>query len=257
MDRSAARNDGGGITTFSIAAGMLGVLLAMLPGCGSGAGDAARAETPALPPDAIFRLDGHEIVTSSEVDEWLECTHFLQTNASLPQQRRLSLTNFVFPRAVARNVDRKAYETARETADAIHARLLDGGEPGRDLPASESIVGTWEDTGLDVWWKCRDMVPGEWSRPMESIGAFVIWRLVEAPEQPWRPGEKVHIELLRIPYIPTESPRALIQQAMDETKLEVLDPAWEELLPLVYRNQMESQVVTRPANDLTEKDGKE
>ena len=87
------------------------------------------------------------------------------------------------------------------------------------------------------------MRAGEWSRPLESVGAFVIWRLVEDVPEPRQLTSTVRIERYFFPYIPEEGPQALVQQAIEASKLEVLDPEWEELLPLVYRNDMQAGVV--------------
>ncbi len=256
MERSAEQR-AGRIAALPIAAGVLALGVVLTWACHARESEKARAEAQAPPADAIFRLDGHEVITAAEVDAWLECMHLIEKNATLPQQRRLALTNIVLPRAVARNIDRRAFETARERVDAIHARLLDGGQPGVDVPASEIVDGTWKDTGLDVWWACRDLVPGEWSAPLESIGSFEVCRLVEEPEKPLRPAGKMKVEIIRIPYIPTEGPRALVQQAMEESQLEILDPAWAELLPLIYHNDMESKFVTLPRSGLPAEDGQQ
>ncbi len=226
--------------------------IALAPACGREAAGVGSARVSDVPPGAVLCIDGHEYITRAEVEEWVECVASIETSASPPQLLRLSLTNFVLPRAVARNIDRRAYEETRERARAIHARLLDGGTPGVDLPPSEVVEGTWKEIGLDVWDRCAGMEVGEWSEPLESVGAFVVWRLVEEQEKPRKVASTAHIERYFLPYLPEESPHALVQQAIEQSKLEFLDPEWAELLPLVYHNDMQAEVV-----ELDEEDGDE
>jgi hypothetical protein len=224
------------------------VTLFALASCSGGDGR-SEAGAPGQPAQAgpdehvVYLLDGKEPITQGEVDAWLECVGSMESNATLPQRRRLAITNIVLHRALSRLIDPAAHAEAGARAANIHARLLEGGEPGVDLPATEVIEGTWKDIGLDAWWLCKDAEVGRWAPPLETVGAYLIYRLLDEPPDPWRPNGEIRVELLRLPFIPEESPNALLMEAEESVRLEVLDPAWEELLPLVLRNRM--RVVVR------------
>ena len=191
----------------------------------------------------VYLLDGKIPITREEVDEWLPLMKSIQVNASKPQLRRLAITNIVLHRALGRLIDPAAWQDAKERATSLHARLLEGGEPGIDLPATETVQGTWKEIGMDVWADCETAEVGVWQPPLESVGAFYLYRLLEPPPDPWLPNSEVAVEMLRINYVPEESPKQLFLDFEEHVRLEVLDPEWEELLPLVLRNRM--QVVVR------------
>ena len=82
------------------------------------------------------------------------------------------------------------------------------------------------------------MRAGEWSRPLESVGAFVIWRLVEDVPEPRQLTSTVRIERYFFPYIP----EAAGSRPAGDRGEQARSPrsGVEELLPLVYRNDMQA-----------------
>ena len=223
---------------------VIGACLA-LAACGPPRSPVADGEGQFTSPGShvVYLVDGKIPITREEVDQWLPLMKSIQVDASLPQLRRLAITNIVLHRALGRLIDPAAWRDAKERATSLHARLLEGGEPGIDLPATETLAGTWKEVSMDVWASCETAEVGVWQPPLESIGAFYLYRLLEPPPDPWLPNSEVAVEILRIPYVPEESPKELFLEFEEHVRLEVLDPAWEELLPLVLRNRM--QVVVR------------
>ena len=198
--------------------------------CNGGQAAAPVAEHPS---GAVVRA-GDIYIYAREVESWLSTIALIEVDETEPSLKRKALSNILIPLAVARSLDPAAYEAARERAAGAHETLLAGGELDPTGPQTEELEGIWlrsQGIGLDVWGLARGMPTGEWVI-IESVGAFVVFRVLEAPPyEEWSGGTKIRVEKLVFPYLPPEKPWRLLQQAIDRTEFEVVDPTYREIVP--------------------------
>lgn len=148
------------------------------------------------------------------------------------QRRRLALTNVCLPRAAARALHPAERERAQAEALAAAAALAAGEPPPRPPEATQ---GNWHGLGLAVWIRLRATPVGRWSEPFEDVGRFVLVRPLAEPSPVARVGqERYELEILSFPYLaPT-----LVDRAVDECRLAVVDDAWGELVPEAWKHRM-------------------
>lgn len=188
----------------------------------------------AWPPGTVLAVEGMPI-TADEVD--LASAHFqrVQASATGPQLRRLALTNFALPRAVSRLLAAEAREKAKREADDLYARLVGKiTDVGPDLDPSagaERVTGTWQELGVVPWGTALELPEGRWSEPIEDVGQWIVLRRVGTREAPVSLATEVTIEAFAFPWMPPEERLLAIESAYDSMRLEIVDPAWEEIVP--------------------------
>jgi len=206
-------------------------------GAATGAATGAAAQASAWPPGTVLAVDG-EPITQAEVDEWLAVIALVERGSTLPHQRRLALTNIVLPRTVARMLDPVAYREALDRAELLHAALEDGGAAPEWAPEPKVVYGRAADIGLDIWWLCHDLEPGQWSRPHEHPGAWVVFRVLDEPAGEWQASTALRVESYWLPFVPEEESRSLIESGIDAMHLELVDPEWKWIVPEHYWRRM-------------------
>ena len=87
-------------------------------------------------------------------------------------------------------------------------------------------------------WRARTSPAGEWSDVHETTGAFVIFRVVDKPPEPWNGGTTITVDRVVVPYLDSLDPRHLITTAVDQMALTVVDPEWGDLVPEHYKYRM-------------------
>ncbi|MCP3918199.1 MAG: hypothetical protein GY711_21830 [bacterium] len=188
------------------------------------------------PAGAILRVDAG-YVYANEVDAFVETIGLIEPDESLPSLRRKALANICMPRAVARQLDPQAYERARQEVSTLYEAVLAGEGLATDGPQIEKLEGHWRsEFGMDVWGLARSETEGIWSDVHETVGGFTFFRVVSAPpSEEWDLNTRITIERVFVPYLPPEGPFLLLQQAVDQADFEVVDPAWEELVPAHFK----------------------
>ena len=87
-----------------------------------------------------------------------------------------------------------------------------------------NIIPHWSGARLDEW------------TLLDSVGCWVVFRVLEAPPyEEWDGGTKIRVEKVIYPYLEVDEPRELVQRAIEEAVIVVIDPAWEEILPAYYK----------------------
>lgn len=189
---------------------------------------------PSWPDGTVLVVDGVEPITTADVDRWREAVLLAEPGRSEPAARRLSLTNIVLPQRVSRTLDRAAREEsarqARETLAALSADL--------DLPATaprpEYVAeGYWKFLGLDVWQLARHAPLGEW-QAHETVGAHVVFRVLGRDPEPWNHLSRAEVERVILPWLDEAIAHEVVQQGVELASIEVLDPAWNEIVPARY-----------------------
>ncbi len=194
--------------------------------------DGGAASAPTTVPDSpgtVLRVNG-EAVLAEEVDLFAVPIGALEPQYLLLHRRRLALTNVVLPLAALRTLDREAHARARE--EATSAQQL---RPAELVARASAVQGTFRELGLDLWCRARGLSPGEWSGPLELVGRFVVVRLDEA--QGSEEGEVLRLRVLEFPFVPGEL-RERIEDALDRSLLEIVDPQWRETIPEVWQRRM-------------------
>ena len=203
-----------------------------------GAGAAPTAERAAEVPGTVLRVDDLS-VTAGEVDriaEWIERLYPSHTRA---HARRVALAELVLPRAGARAAHPEARERAREACAAARRALVDGAPPREP----EIARGDWRELGFVLWSLADAQAPGAWSEPFEDVGRFVLVRRdgildegVEPPE-----ARTLALSILAFPYLEDETTVADLDRMIDATRLSVLDPEWERLVPEHWKYRMRGE----------------
>ena len=181
-------------------------------------------------------------ILAAEVDRWLDAIELLERHTTRPAQRRYALTNLVLYPAVAHLIDPESNAAARAAAEAARTALV-AGEPAPEGVELTRIDGSFDDVGLDTWARARELEPGEWSEVFESPGAYVVFRLVLRPEgdghEVWHGRTRLVIERALFPYVEQLDSKTLIESALDQCTLHIVDPAWEEIVPAHYLYRMQ------------------
>ncbi|TDJ68504.1 MAG: hypothetical protein E2O39_13180 [Planctomycetota bacterium] len=204
-------------------------------------GGCAEEPTITWPPGTVLAVDSMPIF-AADVDEWLDTIALVEPAASKPGQRRFALTNIVLHRTVARLLDPARFASVRADAEATRKSLVAGLPLNPGAPPMERISASWQGEGalgLDVWGKARTAPIGEWSAVFESIGTFVLFRVIERPSEPWNGGTIVTLDRVMFPYlVDTFDPRGLIESGIDDMVLTVIDEEWGDVMPEHYKYRM-------------------
>ena len=129
-----------------------------------------------------------------------------------------------------RQAARKAIEDLRAKAVGGELTLGPGGCYG------SLVQGPWTKIGLPTWASALDLEVDNWSKVVEEVGHFVIFRVLEREEGPVPQATRFTLDVLRAPYI--EPDAAAIERRYDSTRLTIVDPEWLEIFPEHYLYRM-------------------
>lgn len=205
---------------------LLQALVALLLAVGCGAEDPA--SPPTWPEGTVVVLDGVPIL-GSEVDAHLDAVRAIRPAASTEELRRLVLMNEALPRArgAAEGGARRA--EAREEARAWLEDLRAG---ERSFDAVTPRTGNWDRIGFELWLAVRLGQPGETLGPFELPGRFAVALLEARSEAPRPELEAFLVRVVEFPFV--TGPEALSSRAT-EGVLDIVDPAWDEIVPGIYK----------------------
>jgi hypothetical protein len=194
--------------------------------------ESAAEEPPARswPPGTVIAIDGEPIL-AEEVDlpsAWIER---IEPGSSSQHLRRLSLTNVVIPRRIAGAI---AGDEARARARAEALATLESLFALPEAPATAgepaSVEGNWLELGIVAWGTAMDLAEGRWSGVVEDVGRFVLLRRLGQDPAPVPGAIRVRLELFEFPYLAGVG-RGALEQAYAQHRLEIVDPAWREIVP--------------------------
>jgi hypothetical protein len=214
-----------------------GLLLALAAACG---GDAPPSAPPAYPPGTVLAVGGAPIA-AAEVEEARERVRLVYPERSASFHATQALQSLVLPRAALRLAYAGPRAAARAECDAALARIRAGEDP-----PGEEREGGWGRLSLHVWDAARRLDPGQWSEPLEDLGAFYLVRLVRRGGFERHPAEEVlTVRVLEFGYLPATFQPPDLDAALAAARLEVVDPAYEELVPETLRYKMKGTAAGR------------
>ncbi|HED64972.1 MAG TPA: hypothetical protein ENJ09_05380 [Planctomycetes bacterium] len=162
------------------------------------------------------------------------------------QNLRLAVTNDTLELYAVRTRDAAAREEALGACEQERERIAAGEEP-KDTVRMEGDFGEFRHD-LRLWVRARRLPPGTWSDPIELTGRFVLARLDALEEHgpgltSARTETVLHLTLVIFPYLNTSYRPGLdaatsIQEAVDAARLEIVDPAFEDVVPTEWKFRM-------------------
>lgn len=218
----------------------IALALATLAGCSSGDADSegtnagGAGEEAVTWPEGTVLAYGGEPISAEEVDRHLELIHLIEPHLVTTDHRRKALTNIVLPVAAGRVLFPDARQAAFERAQALAAEARETGRLPEGAPEANYLTGTWRDVGMPVWDEARRTEPGTYSQVIETPGAWTFVHVLAVgvePGEEFGPRTAVTVQRYDVPYIEREATRDLLQSAMDQLDLEIVDPEWEAVVP--------------------------
>jgi hypothetical protein len=180
-------------------------------------------------------------ISAVEVDRVASWVGALYPEDTASGRRRKALTAVVLRRAATEAQHGSAYEAARLALRADRAALTGAGttagREGGAPPAPESRSGTWHQLGLDLWGPARELEVGAWSEPLDGAGIVRLVRLDERIPGTSAADLRLRVSVVERSYLPG-GPGDAREAAIERSRLVVVDPAWEELVPLEWRHRM-------------------
>lgn len=200
---------------------------------------AAQTVARTWPAGVVLAIDEVPIY-ASEVDQASAAVQLVEPTASPAQLRRLALSNIVLPRALAHAMAPSERAAALKLAQDKLAELRQGvsGPPRPDGLAGEKVEGMWTDLGLGNWYAALELPDEQWSEPLEDSGSFVLLRRLWRRDGPVPMATAIAVDALRFDWLDAAQRRALLDAALDQHKLEIVDPAWREIVPELYQYRM-------------------
>ena len=169
---------------------------------------------------------------SEDVDAILPTVALIQPQSTKPHQRRLVLTNFHLPLLATQSLYPEPRDEAFSKAEEALGELADN----EDAHASILAEGAWRALGFELWCQLHALPLNKWHGPLELSGRFVLAKILERPAEPGRLGWKVR--LIDFPYVPPGDVDQQTEQAIDQSQLTIVDPAWGEIIPEVWKHRM-------------------
>lgn len=201
-------------------------------------------EATAYPEDTVLAIDGIPVPRAEVEEVAAAIAEHYPANVER-QNLRLALTNDTLERYAVRARDRARREQALRECEQASARIRAGETPSGTV----AMEGAFRDFrgDLRLWARVRGLAPGTWTGPLELTGRFVLAR-VDAVEHPQPGGEPhasdvLHLTLLLFPYLDTSYREGLdaatsIREAVDASHLELVDPAYAEVVPAEWLYRM-------------------
>ncbi len=194
------------------------------------------AETPAAPEsgrswpaDTVLAVEDVPI-TATEVDRDSLIVLLLMPNASERELRRKALIHMALPRAIGRALGGERRAAVEEEARARRAGLAEDLEMG-PFAAQERRIG-YGDYHLALWGAALDTEVGAWTPVVEVGGSFAFARVDERFDHALPAATEFSVTIFEYPYLAGERPPSLlIEDAHDDLKLTIIDPAWEKVVP--------------------------
>jgi hypothetical protein len=199
---------------------------------------APAAAAPSWPAGTVLAVDGVPI-SAEEVDRVGSAFASVEPNDSVSQLRRLALTNVIFPRIAAANANSKRRAEALALAESYRAALVDGTLPSGPLagPMEVERTGKLLDIGLEVWSFALDAEIDRWSPVLETAGSFEVARVKKRTPGPSPGWTRFTVGLYDFPYVDDDRRKA-IDEAIDRSRLVIVDESWREVVPTAWIYRM-------------------
>lgn len=197
-----------------------------------------------LPADTVFLVEG-EPITRAEIEEWVATFQLVEPGKSAQAIKTLVVTNLVLQRAICRVLAPEERKEALFRIEQAHAHLLAGGDPGESIDLRR-IHNNWSsELGMDRWGRARETAQGEFSEVFEGPGYFTFVRRVASPDpEDWDPNTEATIEHVTEYYMEPEHMKEIVQGAMGQVKIQIVDPTWRRYLPTYYLHLASTEAST-------------
>ncbi|MFT7487399.1 MAG: hypothetical protein ACI9F9_003260 [Candidatus Paceibacteria bacterium] len=212
---------------------MLHATLVTLFGLGSCGGSDEAREKITWPTGVVLAVGGVPI-HESEVDAHIDALLDIKPEYIKNHRRRLLLINWTFPMARGIQVSGADRKAARlEALDWMAAQEMAPGAPPAAMEGD--LVGNWDLVGFDTWLMARELEIGDSSGLVELPGQYAIIRMIDRDRPKNKAHEQMVLRVRTFPYV--DSPKGLLEECM-ESSLEIVDPAWNEIVPGTYKYKM-------------------
>lgn len=209
--------------------------LAILTLCWSGCGEPVPVAA-AWPEGTALVVEGLPIAVS-EVDAHVTALLDIKPAWSLTHRRRLILINWSFPLAYGQAQVGEQRQAARELAE----EWLEGPQTGPKEAfgsGAPDMQGNWDDLGPATWLLARELEVGETSGVVELPGRFAVIHM-QSRDNATNPAlEQMQLVVKTFPYY--DSHDQLISRCL-KGRLEIVDPAWREVVPASYKYSMRGE----------------
>jgi hypothetical protein len=205
--------------------------------------NAAPPPAQSWPAGTVLAING-EPVSADEVDNVGSLFAMVEPADSMARLRRLALTNVIIPERAARTIDAKRRAEMRARAESYREALLANGLPPASIigpiagPSEDERRGGPKEIGFAIWQFAQGAEIGAWSPVIESPGAFEIARVKKRTNAPTAGTLDITIGVLSFPYVDPANARAAIEEAIDRSRLVVVDESWREYVPTLWIHRM-------------------
>ena len=188
-------------------------------------------------PDGTCLAVGEIPLATADIDRIGAWIALIKPADTQPALRRQALTHTLLERAALASRYATEREAAHTSAMELLARLT-ADETAPEGVESGSVSGTWDDLGLVVWGETRELDTDSWSGPIEDAGRWLLLRRTEHTPG-LAPGADLYkVDLISLPFVPSDFTRADVEATIDDSLLTVIDPAWGDLVPAQWRLRM-------------------
>jgi hypothetical protein len=199
--------------------------------------------TKTWPPGTVLALDDHPI-SAEEIDVSADIIAQLEPDSVTAQARRIALTNVILPRAAGILVAGAKREEARRKATEARNALVNAAKPDFEPPVGmmQTREGVANDIGFEAWSYASTAVPGAWSEPLETIGAFEVVRVDTHSNSDTPRQVKYKLRVCVLAYIDDPNLRGVIETQLDRSKLTFVDAGWAEFVPELWKHRLRAGV---------------
>jgi hypothetical protein len=217
---------------------LLALALAPIGACSQSAPPPA----PSWPPGTVLAING-EPVLADEVDSVASLFAMLEPADSMERLRRLALTNVIIPERAARTMDAKRRSEVRAAAESYRAGLVANELPLGPIagPSEEERKGGPKEIGFEIWQFAQDAELDVWSPVIERPGVFEISRVTKRTNAPTPGTMTITVGVLSFPYVDPANPRQAVEDAIDRSRLVVVDESWREYVPTLWIHRMRGE----------------
>lgn len=187
-------------------------------------------------PEGTVLVVDEQPILAADVDRFVDAVALIEPEFVLRDHRRKVLSNISIPLAAGAALDPASRDQAFTRAQALLSAFRETGELPEGAPQPRVLSGTFKEIGLIPWAFAIEMEPLTISELHETPGAWSFFRLTASTEAPGESGGRSQVTILRydVPYLPEDALRGLIQTAMQGIEIEIVDPAWEPMVPPAF-----------------------
>lgn len=192
-------------------------------------------EPRSYPEGTVLVVDDQPIL-AADVDRFVGAVALIEPEFVLRDHRRKVISNISIPLAAGAALDPSSRDEAFSRAQALLSAFRETGELPADAPTPQVLSGTFKEVGLIPWAIATEMEPLKISELHETPGAWSFFRLTASTEAPGEFEGRSQVTILRydVPYLPQDAVRGLVQTAMQGFEIEIVDPAWEPMVPPAF-----------------------